>query len=91
MLYKVTAMGYFGGVAKVSRGPWFKDYFVEDDGLDWFYTFLDSDNNKCYLLSNNIQFEDREALSRMYHSQVRNNRIAWFFGAWAGVELCLRQ
>ena len=80
-------MGYFGGVAKVSRGPWFRDYWVEDDGLDWFYTFLNNEGQKCYLLSNNLEIEDRNKMSHMYHSMVRNNRISWFVGAWAGFEL----
>jgi len=60
MLYKISSMGYFGGVAKVSKGPWFRDYFVEDDGLDWFYTFLDNEGKKCYLLTNNMAVADRE-------------------------------
>lgn len=80
-------MGYFGGVAKVSRGPWFRDYWVEDDGLDWFYTFLNNDGQKCYLLSNNLELEDRNRMSHMYHSMVRNNRVSWFFGGWLAFEL----
>jgi hypothetical protein len=88
MLYKIGSMGYFGGVAKVSRGPWFRDYFVEDDGLDWFYTFLDNDGNKNYLLSNNMAIEDRERMSHMYHTMLRNNRISWFAGLWLGFEAC---
>merc|ERR1719498_1789918 len=80
-------MGYFGGVAKVSRGPWFRDYFVEDDGLDWFYTFMNSDGQKCYLLSNNLSLEDRTKMSNLYHTQVRNNRISWFFGGWLAFEM----
>ena len=79
-------MGYFGGVQKVSRGPWFREAIVEDDGLDWFYTFVDSDGKKCYLLSNNIAHQDRERMSHLYHSMVRNNRISWFFGLWLGFE-----
>ena len=39
MLYKVTPMGYFGRVSKVSRGPWFSEFYAEDDNLEWFYTF----------------------------------------------------
>ena len=80
------ATGYFGGVAKVSRGPWFREFFVEDDGLDWFYSFLDSEGKKCYLLSNNMAIEDRNKMSHMYHSQLRNNRIGWFAGLWLGFE-----
>ena len=33
MLYKVSPFGYFSRVAKVSRGPWFQEHLVEDDGL----------------------------------------------------------
>jgi hypothetical protein len=80
------AMGYFGGYSKVSRGPWFRKFWVEDDGLDWFYTFSDSDNQKVYLLSNNIPLQDRERLSHLYHTHVRNNRISWFLGGWISFE-----
>merc|ERR1719263_1872054 len=79
-------MGYFGGVAKVSRGPWFRDAWIEDDGLDWYYKFLDNDRNWCYLLSNNVAIEDREKLDSLYKTQVRNNRLAWFGGLWLGAE-----
>ena len=44
MFYKINALGYFGGHYHVSRGPWFREFFVEDDGLDWFYTFRNQDN-----------------------------------------------
>ena len=90
MLYKIGSMGYFGGVAKVSRGPWFRDYFVEDDGLDWFYSVLDNDGNKCYLLSNNLKLEDRERMAHMYHTMVRNNRLSWVGGLWLGFEMVAR-
>jgi|TARA_B110001450_G_scaffold7148_1_gene7298 hypothetical protein len=80
-------MGYFGGVAKVSRGPWFRDYWIEDDGLDWFYNFTNSDGNKSYLLSNNLAIEDRNKMSHLYHTMVRNNRISWFVGGWAAFEI----
>jgi hypothetical protein len=80
-------MGYFGGVNKVSRGPWFRKFFVEEDGLDWFYTFIDNDGNKCYLLSNNIPLQDRDRFSHLYHSQLRNNRISWFLGSWIAFEV----
>lgn len=53
-MYKVDSMGYFGGVSKVSRGPWFREYFVEDDGLEKYYTFFDHDGKKMTLLSNNM-------------------------------------
>ena len=68
-MYKFDSMGYFAGVSKVSRGPWFRRIYVEDDGLEWYYTFLDNDGNKCYLLSNNIPVEDRTKLTYLYHNQ----------------------
>jgi hypothetical protein len=39
MLYKVDPMGYFGRVQKFSRGPWFNERNVEEDGLDYFYVY----------------------------------------------------
>ena len=88
VLYKVSSMGYFGGVAKVSRGPWFRDYFVEDDGLDWFYLFKDSEGKRCYLLSNNLALEDREAMNSLYLTMNRNNRMAWFGGLFLSTPSC---
>ena len=84
--YKVSSMGYFGGVAKVSRGPWFRDAWVEDDGLDWYYKFKDSNKGDVYLLSNNVAIEDREKLDSLYKTHVRNNRLAWFGGLYLGME-----
>jgi len=60
---------------------------VEDDGLDWFYGFLDNDGNKCWLLSNNLSLEDRNKLGHLYHTNTRNNRIASFAGLWFGFEV----
>jgi len=81
------AEGHFTSHLTVSRGPWFKEMMVEEDGLEWYYTFLDSDMNKCYLLSNNVPLQDRERLANIYHSHVRNNQIGWFFGGWTAFEL----
>ena len=79
------------GVKQFSRGPWFgKRFLVEDDGLDWFYTFMDNDGDKCYLLSNNLPWEDREKLAHLYHTSARNNKIAWFAGSWLGFETVSR-
>lgn len=87
MLYKIDSMGYFGGVSKVSKGPWFRYLFVEDDGLDFFYNYYDLDGNPVYLLTNNLTVKDREAMGHLYHEMVRTNRMAWFAGAWLGFEL----
>jgi hypothetical protein len=85
-MYKVDSMGYFGGVSKVSRGPWFREWYVEDDGLEYFYTFYDHDGSKMHLLSNNMTCKDREAFSSVYKEHVRANRMGWFAGAYLGFE-----
>ena len=59
-------MGYFGRVSKVSRGPWFEENKVEDDGLEYFYVFGNG-GSATYLLSNNIPLEERQKLDRLYH------------------------
>lgn len=61
MLYKVSPFGYFSRVAKVSRGPWFEEYKVEEDGLEYFYCY-NNGTEFVYLLTNNIPFEDRDRL-----------------------------
>jgi hypothetical protein len=89
MLYKVSPWGYFGRVTKVSRGPWFNEYWVEDDGLERFYVVGTSDG-AGYLLSNNLPIQDRERLDRLYKAYQRNKYLAWFAGMWLGVETMLR-
>ena len=83
---RLDSFGYFDGMRFVSRGPWFKELFIEDDGLDWFYTFLDSDSKKCYLLSNNLPVKDREILNHLYFTQRRNNYMSWTLGLWLSME-----
>lgn len=53
MLYKVDPMGYFGRVQKFSRGPWFQEALIEEDGLEYYYAYA-TQNGLTYLLSNNI-------------------------------------
>lgn len=89
MLYKVSPFGYFGRVTKVSRGPWFQEHMVEDDGLEWFYVF-GNQGEVTYLLSNNVPLEDRERLDRLYKSFQRNRGLAWAGGLWLGLETVLR-
>ena len=86
MFFKFDSRGYFGGVNKVSRHPMYKVFFVEDDGLDWFYSFNNSDGQICYLLSNNLTVEDRERMSNLYKTMVRNNFFSWFMGMFGAVE-----
>ena len=65
MFYKVSPFGYFGRVTKVSRGPWFRELWVEEDGLEYFYVYNNGEGI-TYLLTNNIPVEDREKLQRLY-------------------------
>ena len=90
MLYKVSPFGYFGRVSKVSRGPWFQEHLVEDDGLEWFYVFGNGQGEPVYLLSNNVPLEDREGLDRLYKSFYRNRALAWAGGLWLGFETVAR-
>jgi hypothetical protein len=89
MLYKVSPFGYFGRVSKVSRGPWFQEHNVEDDGLEWFYIYYNN-GERTHLLSNNVPLEDRERLDRLYHAFNRNRMLAWAGGIWLGVETVSR-
>lgn len=89
MLYKVSPFGYFSRVAKVSRGPWFQEHLVEDDGLEWFYVY-GHDGEPVYLLSNNVPIEDREKLDRLYKAYSRNRSLAWAAGLWLGFETVSR-
>lgn len=66
MLYKVSPFGYFGRVGKISRGPWFNELNVEEDGLEYFYVF-GMGGQPVFLLTNNIPLEDREKLQRLYY------------------------
>jgi hypothetical protein len=76
-------------VPKVSRGPWFQEHNVEDDGLEWFYVY--SDNGSInYLLSNNVPLEDRDRLTYLYNAFNRNRILAWAGGIWLGVETISR-
>ena len=89
MLYKIDSMGYFGGVSKVSRGPWWRDYLVENDGLDYFYLFRDIDGKKQHLNSSNLSVADREHLQQIYWEMVRTNRVGFFLGGWLGFEVMM--
>ena len=62
MLYKFGPMGYFGRVSQISRGPWFAELQVEDDGLEYYFLHQDAAGNIRYLLSNNMSYKDRTEL-----------------------------
>ena len=89
MLYKVTPFGYFSRVTKVSRGPWFQHANVEDDGLEYYYSYS-SNGEKLYLVSNNLPLADREHLGHMYKGIKRHQGLAWLTGLWLGMETVLR-
>lgn len=89
MLYKVDPMGYFGRVVKFSRGPWFQEALVEEDGLDYYYVYGTS-TGLNHLLTNNIPLEDRDRLQRLYSAFDRNKGLAWLFGGYVGVEVVLK-
>lgn len=89
MLYKVSPFGYFGRVAKISRGPWFNEWNVEEDGLEYFYVYGNGEG-LSYLLSNNVPLEDREKLDRLFHGYRRNKYLSWAAGLWLGTETVLR-
>ena len=89
MLYKFGGMGYFGRVDQVSRGPWFKRMFVEDDGLEWYYQYADA-NGLRFLLSSNMDVADREDFARLYHAHGRASGLAMFAGLFLGLEVVTR-
>ena len=86
MAFNTNHMGYFGAKEKVSRGPWFKTFFIEDDGLEYFYRFNSKGQTHC-LLTNNVPLKDRERMQRHYSQIVRNTGIEWIFSAWVGWEV----
>ena len=90
MLYKSGPFGYFGRVQQHSRGPWFAEMFVEDDGLEWFYIFGDNAGNTKYLLSSNMSYDDRTEYARLFWAQRRVNILASFAGLGVGFEVVNR-
>lgn len=73
-------MGYFGRVSQISRGPWFAEYQVEDDNLEYYYMHTDAAGNVNYLLSNNMSYQDRIEFGNLWRAQQRVNGMAWFGG-----------
>ena len=88
-MYKVSPFGYFGRTGKVSQGPWFKEHFVEDDGLEYFYVYNDGTANQS-LLSNNIPIEDRTRFDNLYKGYLRAKKYAFYGGLWLGLETVVR-
>lgn len=88
-MYKVSPFGYFARPEKISQGPWFKEFFVEEDGLEYYYHFHDG-ASKQVLLSNNVPVHDRDNLDRIYRGYKRAKTLATVGGLWLGVETVLR-
>lgn len=86
MLYKFGPMGYFGRVSQISRGPWFAELMVEDDGLEYYYMHQDNQGNVRHLLSNNMTFQDRTAMQKLFYAQSRVTGLAWGFGLFMGAS-----
>jgi hypothetical protein len=82
--------GPFASPPKISRGPWFKEWMVEDDGLEYFYTYKNADGHKKFLLTNNISIKDREALEKLYKGYNRNSQLSMAAGMWTSFELFSR-
>jgi len=87
MLYKFGPMGYFGRVSMISRGPWFAELQVEDDGLEYYYMHTDANGNLCYLLSNNMTYEDRTTFHKLWKAQSRVCNMGWFGGLFVGAAV----
>mmetsp|Transcript_8325 Transcript_8325/g.7373 ORF Transcript_8325/g.7373 Transcript_8325/m.7373 type:complete len:260 (+) Transcript_8325:18-797(+) len=87
---RLIAPGYFSRPPKVSRGPWFREYYVEDDGLEYYYSYKNADGTTKYLLSNNLPIEERQNLERLYTGYKRNSALSSFAGLWTSYELVTR-
>lgn len=87
---KLLPPGYFSRPNKVSRGPWFKEINVEDDGLEYYYTYKNGEGEKKHLLSNNIPLRDRETVEKLYNGYKRNYTLSFFAGVWTGAEIVTR-
>lgn len=87
---RLISPGPFARPSKVSKGPWFREYFVEDDGLEYYYTYKNGEGESKNLLSNNVPLKDRENLERLYTSYKRNSALSTFAGLWTSFELVTR-
>ncbi len=87
MLYKFSPMGYFGRVSQISRGPWFAELQVEDDGLEYYYIHQDSNGNMRYLLTNNMSYKDRTEMMALFKAQARVSGMSTFLGLFIGASV----
>lgn len=86
MLYKFSPTGYFGRVSQISRGPWFDEHRVEEDGLEMYFCFVDAKGERKYLLSNNMAHGDRTAMWNLYQAHKRTNYLSLFASGWFAFE-----
>lgn len=87
---RLTPPGFFGRPLKISRGPWFRESMIEDDGLEYYYQFKNAEGEKQFLLSNNLPLRDRQNLENLWNAYRRNYWMSLFAGMWAGVEVVTR-
>lgn len=90
MFYKFTPMGYFGRVSQISRGPWFAEHAVEEDGLEYYFMHQDSSGTLRYLLSNNMSYEDRTQLLALQRAQNRVVALGWGAGILVSLSVVSR-
>ena len=79
----------YGRPPMVSRGPWFRQAIMEDDGLEYYYKFKTGEGTK-YLLSNNIPYKEREELENLYTGYKRNYYLSSLGGLYASYEIVSR-
>ena len=87
MLYKFGPMGYFGRVSQISRGPWFAEMQVEDDGLEYYYLHTGPDGSMRFLLSNNMSYKDRTEFEALWCAQRRVTCLGWGLGAFVAQQV----
>ena len=89
-MYGATPNTVFQDVQTVPRGPWFKETMVMDDGLEYFYKFVDSEGQQKFLLSNNLKWQDREKLDKLYKSVNRSMKLTSYGSLYLTFEIVSR-
>jgi len=86
----LTPGSFPGQVPHVARGPWFKELWVEDDGLDKYYQLTDENGDSRTLLSANVAWKDRDNLDRLYRSVKRSQLLIGVTSAYLSFEFVYR-
>ncbi len=63
---------------------------TEDDGLEYYYKYQDEEGNTKYLLSNNLKWQDRDNLEKVYKGHLRQQYIHLSIGFLGGLEFYRR-